>query len=56
MILSARSLCKYTWEVILFIILTGKRYLRPNIWLKTADQAKSKEKIIKEVEAKKAHY
>lgn len=33
-----QNLCKYTWEVVLCMVLTGKRLLEPNIWLKTLEQ------------------
>lgn len=32
------SLCKYTWKIIVYIIITGKRRLCPNIKPKTCNQ------------------
>ncbi len=37
---TARSLCKYIWEVILFMVLIGKVRLGPDIWPETPDHAK----------------
>lgn len=28
---AARSLCKHTWKIMIYIVLTGKRRLRPDI-------------------------
>lgn len=32
------SLYKYTWEVFVYMVITGKGYLGPNIWPKTSNQ------------------
>ncbi len=29
---TAHSLCKYTWKVVVCMVLTGKRCLEPDIW------------------------
>ena len=35
------SLCKYTWEVVSCMVLTGKWHLGPDIWPKTLKQAEN---------------
>lgn len=40
-ILAICSLSKYTWEIILYIVLTGKRRWGPDIWPETAFQVKN---------------
>lgn len=47
MTLATGNLCKYTWEVVVCIVLTGKRRLRPDIWLKTLQQTKSIKSIMR---------
>ena len=44
---AGRSLCKYIWEVIVYIVLTDKKRLKPNIWLEIPQQAESIESIIR---------
>lgn len=53
---AACSLCKYIWKVILCMVLTGKRCLRPDIWSEIIDQAKSIEDIIRGIWTKKVYY
>ena len=53
---AAQSLCKYTWEVVACMVLTGKRRLKPNIWPETPEQAKSTEDIMKSIWGKEAHW
>ena len=45
--LASRSLCKYTWEVVLYIVLTGKERLGPDIWLKIPQQTKSTKNMMR---------
>lgn len=49
------NLCKYIQKIILYMILTGKRYLEPDIWPKTADKVESIEDMMRKVWAKKIH-
>ncbi len=44
---AARSLCKYTWEVVIYMVLTGEGRLGPDIWLETPQQAESMESIMR---------
>lgn len=39
---AVRSLCDYTREVVIYIVLIGKKCLKPNIWLETPDQKSTK--------------
>lgn len=32
------SFYEYTWEVIVYMVITGKKHLSPNIWPKTPNQ------------------
>lgn len=50
------SLSEYIWEVILYMVLTSKEYLGPDIWLEVVDQAKNIEDIIKRIWAIEANY
>ena len=56
LILATHSLCKYTWEVNAYIVLTGKGRLGPNIWPKTPKQAGSIENMIRLIWGKEAHW
>lgn len=38
---AAHRLCKYTWEVVTYMILTGKGHLEPDIWPKALKQVES---------------
>ncbi len=40
------SLCKYTWEVIAFMVMTGEGRSGPDIWPETPNQATGTEKMI----------
>ena len=40
------SLCEYTWELIVYIVITGEGNLGLDIWLKTLNQATNTEDII----------
>ena len=42
-----RNLCKYTWENVVYIVLTGKRCLRLDILPKISQQTKSIENMIR---------
>ncbi len=53
--LTACSLCKYIWEVILCMLLTGNRRLSPDIWPKIPDQAEDTEEMIKTIWAEEVH-
>lgn len=53
---TAHSLCKYTWEVILYMVFIGKNCLRPDIQPETADQTGSTEDMMRLVGVKEAHY
>ena len=46
---AAQSLYKYTWQIMIYMILTGEGRLRPNIWPKTFQQAKSTKSIMRAV-------
>ena len=46
---AACSLCKYTWEVIVYMLLTCKGRPGPDIWPKTLEQAESIEDIIRSI-------
>ena len=48
---AACSLCKYTWEVVTYLILTGKGRPGPDIWPETPDQAESIEINMKQGDA-----
>ena len=41
------NLCKYTWEIVVYMVLTGKERLWSDIWLKTPQQAKSTESMMR---------
>ncbi len=45
--LAAHSLCKYIWEVVICMVLTGKGRLGLDIWLETPQQAKSTESMMR---------
>lgn len=45
----AHTFCKYTWEVIVYMVITGKVYARPNIWPEIPEQAKKMEDIRKTI-------
>lgn len=38
--LATRNLCKYIWEIVAYMVLTGKKCLRSDLWLKISKQAK----------------
>ena len=40
------SFCKYTWEVVVYMVITGKGRLGPDIWPKTLNQGTGTEDII----------
>lgn len=40
------TLCKYTWEVVICIVMTGERCSGPNIWPETPNQDTSTEDMI----------
>ena len=44
---NARSLCKYTWKVVVYIVLTGKRHLGPDFWPETPQQAENTKSIMR---------
>lgn len=44
---ASRSLCKYTWKLDIYMVLTGKGCLEPSIWPKTPQQAESTENMMK---------
>ncbi len=52
---AACSLCEYTWEVILYMVLTGSGRLSPDIWPETPDQAEGTEEMMRTVWAEEAH-
>ena len=56
MIPAAQSLCKYTWEVVACIVLTGKGGLGPDIWPETPEQAKSTKDMMRSIWNKEAHW
>ncbi len=41
------SLCEYTWEVVVCMVLTGKGRLGPDIWPETPQQAESIESMMR---------
>ncbi len=41
------NLCEYTWEVVVYIVLTGKGRLESNIWPETPQQAESMESMMR---------
>lgn len=47
--LTARSLRKYAWKVILCKVLTERRCLGPDIWLETADQAQRTKNMMRKI-------
>ena len=49
MISAARSLCKYTWEVVACMVLTGKGRPGPDIWPETPKQGKSTEDMMRSI-------
>ncbi len=44
---AARSLCEYTWEVVVCMVLTGKGRLGRDIWPETPQQAESTESMMR---------
>lgn len=52
--LAAHSLCKYTWKVTFYMILISERYLGPDIWPETLDQAENIEDMMRIVWAEEA--
>ncbi len=44
---AARSLCEYTWEVVVCMVLTGEGRLGPDIWPESPQQAKSTESMMR---------
>ncbi len=44
---AARSLCEYTWEVVVCMVLTGEGRLGPDIWPETPQQAESTESMMR---------
>ncbi len=52
---AARSLCEYTWEVILCMVLTDDGRLGPDIWPETPDHAESTEEMMRTVWAEETH-
>ena len=44
--LKQKSFCKYTWEVIAYIVITGKACLGPKIWLEIPNQGTGGNNII----------
>ena len=44
---AGRSLYKYTWGIVVYMVLTGKRRLGPDIWPETPQQAKSTESMMR---------
>ncbi len=44
---AARSLCEYTWEVVICMVLTGEGRLGPDIWPKTPQQVESTESMMR---------
>lgn len=53
---TARSLCKYKWKVILYMVLIGNRRLGLDILPKTPNQAKNTEDMIRTVWAEETYY
>ena len=43
---AARNLCKYTWEVMICMVLIGKGRLGPDIWTETPQQAKNTKSML----------
>ena len=48
------SLCEYTWEVIAYMVITGKRHSGPDIWLETPNQGIGTEDMILTIRYKEA--
>ncbi len=44
---AAHSLCEYTWEVVICMVLTGEGRLGPDIWPETTQQAESTESMLR---------
>ena len=40
------SFCEYTWEVVIYIVITGEGHSGPDIWLETPNQGISTKNII----------
>lgn len=55
-ILTAYKLYKYTWKIVVYIVLIGKERLGLNIWLKIPEQAKSIKNMIKSIWSKEIYY
>ena len=56
LILASRSLCKYSWEVVAYMVLTGKGHLGPDILPETPKQAESTKDIMRSIWGKEAHW
>ena len=41
------SLCKYIWKVVVCMVLTGKKRVGPDIWLKTLQQVENIERMMR---------
>ncbi len=52
---AAYSLCKYTWEVILCMVLIDDGRLGPDIWPETSDQVEGTEQMMRTVWAEESH-
>ena len=52
---TALNLCKYTWKVVVCMVLTGKGRIGPDIWPETPKQAKSTEEMIRSIWSKEVH-
>ena len=50
------SLCKYTWEVFIYMVLTSKAHLGPNIWPKTPKQAESTKDMMRLIWGKEVYW
>lgn len=55
-ILTTWNVYKYTWEVILYIVLTGKRCSVPDIWPESLYESESRKNMMSTVLGRKAHY
>ena len=56
MILTVRSLCGYTWEVVGYIVLTSKGRWGPDIWPETSQQAESTKNMMRSIWGKEAYW
>lgn len=43
----ASTLCKYTWQIIVFMVLTGNSYLGPDLWPENSQKVQSQKNIIR---------